>query len=171
MVRLLLEDVTLLKQEEVITAHVRFKGGATQTLTMAVSRGRCSPPELLTLIDELLSDFTDAETAEQLNQCGWHTYEGLPFTAARVVSFRRYHQLKDHGTRLTERGLLSANEAAKAYGVCRETLMSWARAGLVSTYRINDRGMLAFPPPDEHAPVKHAHKYQTTRSSCGRSAV
>jgi hypothetical protein len=94
----------------------------------------------------LLSDFTDAETAEQLNQRGWCTYEGLPFTAARVVSFRRYHQLKDHGTRLTERGLLSANEAAKAYGVCRETLMSWARAGLVSTYRINDRGMLAFPP-------------------------
>jgi len=171
MVRLLLEDVTLLKQEEVITAHVRFKGGATQTLTMAVSRGRCSPPELLALIDQLLSDFTDAETAEQLNQRGWHTYEGLPFTAARVVSFRRYHQLKDHGTRLTERGLLSANEAAKAYGVCRETLMLWARAGLLSTYRINDRGMLAFPPPDEHAPVKHAHKYQKNRSSCGRSAV
>ena len=171
MVRLLLEDVTILKQEKVITAHIRFKGGATQTLTIAVNRGRCSPPELIALLDQLLSDFTDAQTAEQLNQRGWHTYEGLPFTAARVVSFRRYHQLKDHGTRLAERGLLSADEAAKAYGVCRETLMLWARSGLLTTYRINDRGMLAFPPPDEHAPVKHAHKYQTTRSSCGRSAV
>ncbi len=29
MVRLLLEDVTVQGQEEVITAHVRFKGGAT----------------------------------------------------------------------------------------------------------------------------------------------
>ena len=73
MVRLLLDDVTLLKQEEVITTHVRFKGGATQTLAMPISRGRCSPPELLALIDQLLSDFTDAETAEQLNQRGWHT--------------------------------------------------------------------------------------------------
>ena len=40
MVRLLLEDVTLLQQREVITAQVRFKGGATETVTVAVSCGR-----------------------------------------------------------------------------------------------------------------------------------
>ena len=40
MVRLLLEDVTLLADPEVITAQVRFKGGATETVTVAVSRGR-----------------------------------------------------------------------------------------------------------------------------------
>ena len=163
MVRLLLEDVTLTRQEEVITAHVRFKGGATQTITVAVSRGRCSSPELIALIDQLLSDFTDAQVAEQLNQRGWHTYEGQPFTAARVVSLRRYHELKDHGTRLSERGLLSANEAAKAYGVCRQTIMEWGKAGLLPTYQINDRGMVVFPPPDEHAPVKNAHKFAKTR--------
>jgi hypothetical protein len=33
LVRLLLEDVTLIKTEE-ITAHVRFKGGITKTLTL-----------------------------------------------------------------------------------------------------------------------------------------
>jgi DNA invertase Pin-like site-specific DNA recombinase len=163
MVRLLLEDVTILKQEEVLTAHVRFKGGATHTMTIAVSRGRCSPPELIALIDQLLSDFTDAQTAEQLNQRGWRTYEGKPFTAARVVSLRRYHQLKDHGTRLFEQGLLNADEAAKAYGVCRQTLLLWGRAGLLPTYRVDDRGTVAFSLPDEHAPVRHAHKYQKTR--------
>src|SRR5207244_7190746 len=47
MVRWLLEDVTVLRQEEVITAHVRFKGGATQTITVPVGRGRCSSPELI----------------------------------------------------------------------------------------------------------------------------
>jgi Recombinase zinc beta ribbon domain/Recombinase len=171
MVRLLLEDVTVLRQEDAITAHVRFKGGATQTLTVPVSRGHCSSPELIALIDQLLEDFTDAEVAEQLNGRGWRTYEGKPFTAARVLSLRRYRQLKDHGTRLAERGLLSAEEAASAYGVCRQTLMQWGQAGLLPMYRVNDRGMVAFPPPDEHAPRKHAHKYQTTRSSCGRSAV
>ena len=125
-------------------------------------RGRCSPPELIVLIDQLLSDFTDAQTAEQLNQRGWHTYEGKPFTAARVVSLRRYHQLKDHGTRLFSRGLLSADEAAKAYGVCRQTLLLWGKAGLLPTYLVDDRGIVAFLPPDEHAPVKNAHKYQKT---------
>ena len=171
MARLLLSDVTVLKQEEVIVVHVRFKGGATHTITVPLSRGRRSTPELIALIDQLLDDYTDAEVAEQLTQRGWRTYEGKPFTAARVLSLRRYQQLKTHGTRLAERGLLSAEEAASAYGVCRETLMAWGRAGLLPMYRINDQGTAVFPPPDEHAPAKHAHKYQTTRSSCGRSAV
>jgi DNA invertase Pin-like site-specific DNA recombinase len=163
MVRLLLEDVTILGQEEAIMAHVRFKGGAIHTITVAMSRGRCSPPELIALIDQLLSDFTDAEVAAQLNQRGWRTYEGKPFAAARVLSLRRYHHLKDRGTRLAERGLLSAEEAASAYGVCPQTIMAWGRAGLLPMYRVNDQGTAVFPPPDEHAPVKNAHKYQRTR--------
>src|SRR6266567_3294145 len=171
LVRLLLTDVTVLRQEEVIAVHVRFKGGAQQSITVPLSRGRRSTPELIALIDQLLDDYTDAEVAEQLTQRGWRTYEGKPFSAARVLSLRRYQQLKDHGTRLAERGLLSADEAASAYGVCRQTIMAWGRAGLLPMYRINDQGTAVFPPPDEHAPVKNAHKYQTTRSSCGRSAV
>lgn len=171
MVRWLLEDVTLLRQEDIITAHIRFKGGATQTITVPVGRGRCSSPELVRRIDQLLEQFTDAEVAEQLNKQGWRTYEGNPFQAARVISLRRYHQLKPHSTTLAERGLLSAEEAAAAYGVCRETLMAWGRAGLLPMYRINDQGTAAFPPPDEHAPRKNAHKFAKTRSSCARSAV
>jgi len=162
MVRLLLEDVTLLQQQEVITAHVRFKGGATETITVAVSRGRRHPPQLLALIDQLLEDSTDAGVAEQLNHLGWRTFNGKPFRAARVLSLRRDHQLKDHGTRLRERGLLTADEAASAYGVCRETIMAWGRAGVLPTYRINDHGIVVFPPPNGHAPQKYAHKYQTT---------
>src|SRR6266851_2898925 len=75
MVRLLLEDVTL-RKDEVLTAQVRFKGGATQTITLPISQGRRSAQEVLTLIDQLLDDYTDAEVAEHLNQRGWRTYEG-----------------------------------------------------------------------------------------------
>ena len=58
--------------------------------------------------------------AEQLNQRGWRTYKGKPFHARRVLSLRRDHQLKDHGTRLRERGLLTADEAASGlWGVPR----------------------------------------------------
>jgi DNA invertase Pin-like site-specific DNA recombinase len=171
MVRLLLEDVTLLQHQEVITAQVRFKGGATETISVAMSRGRRHPPQLLVLIDQLLEDYTDSGVAEQLNHLGWRTFNGKPFRAARVLSLRRDHQLKDHGTRLRERGLLTAEEAASAYGVCRETIMAWGRAGVLPTSRMNDHGMVVFPPPDGHAPQKYAHKYPKTRSLCGRSAV
>ena len=163
MVRLLLEDVTLLQHQEVITAQVRFKGGATETVTVAVSRGRRHPPQLLALIDQLLEDYTDSGVAEQLNQRGWRTFKGKPFDGRRVLSLRRDHQLKDHGTRLRERGLLTAEDAALAYGVCRETIMAWGRAGVLPTSRMNDHGMVVFSPPDEYAPVKYAHKYSQTR--------
>jgi hypothetical protein len=162
--------VTLL-QDEVITAHVRFKGGATQTLPLPISHGRRCAPQLIELIDQLLDDSTDAEVAEQLNQRGWRTYGGNLFHARRVLSLRRDYHLKDHGSRLRERGMLTADEAAKAYGVCRQTIMEWGRAGLLPTYRTNDRGMVVFPPPDEHAPQKNTRKYQKTPSLYGRSAV
>lgn len=173
MVRWLLEDVTVKREEDAITAHIRFKGGATQTITVPVGRGRCSSPELITLIDTLLEDYTDAEVAVQLNEQGWRTYEGKPFTAARVLSLRRYRHLKDHATRLAERGWLRVSEAAKAYGVCRETLMLWGRAGLLPMARINEQGTAMFPPPDQDAPRKNVHKFAKTktRSSCERSAV
>jgi hypothetical protein len=162
MARLLLEDVTLL-QDEVITARVRFKGGAKETITVPISHGRRSAPQLMALIDQLLDDHTDAGVAEQLNQRGWRTYEGRPFHARRVLSLRRYQQLKDHGVRLRERGLLTAHEAAHAYGVCRQTIMDWGRAGLIPMYDTNDRGVALFAPPDEHAPQKGARKYAKTR--------
>jgi len=94
MVRLLLEDVTVLSDEETITAHVRFKGGATETITVAVSHGRCYPSQLIGLLDHLLEDSTDAETAEQLNQRGWRTFAGKPFDARRVLALRRDHHLR-----------------------------------------------------------------------------
>jgi hypothetical protein len=128
-----------------------------------VSRGRRHPPQLLGLIDQLLEDYTDAGVAEQLNQRRWRTFKGKPFDARRVLSLRRDHRLKDHGTRLRERGLLSADEAACAYGVCRETIMAWGRAGVLPTFRMNDHGMVVFSPPDEYAPQKYAHKYAKTR--------
>src|SRR3989440_2642719 len=164
MVRWLLEDVTVLRQEDVITAHIRLKGGATQTITVPVGRGRCSSPELIALIDALLEDFTDAEVAMHLNEQGWRTYEGKPFTAARVLSLRRYRRLKDHATRLAEKGWLNASDAASAYGVCRETLMAWGRAGLLPVSRINEQGTAMFPPPGQDAPRKNAHKFAKTNT-------
>jgi hypothetical protein len=103
------------------------------------------------------------DQAEQLNQRGWRTYEGKLFHATRILSLRRYHQLKDHGTRLRERGLLSASEAAHAYGVCRQTIMDWGRVGRIPMYQADGRGIALFPPPDAHASQKYVHPSHKTR--------
>ena len=102
--RLLLEDVTL-RKDEVITAQLRFPGGATQTVTLPISQGRRSAQEIITLMDQLLDEYPDAEGAEQLNQRGWRTYEGKLFHATRVLSERALQPLEEPwslapGTRL-----------------------------------------------------------------------
>lgn len=162
LLRVLGEDVTL-RQDDVITAHVRFTGGAIQTITVPVSQGRRSAAQVIALIDQLLEDDTDAQVAEQLNQRGERTYEGHPFPGMRIVSLRRAYHLKDHGMRLRERGRLSAEDAAKAYGVSRQTIMEWGRAGIIPMERINEHGMAVFPPPDAQAPKKGSHNVPKAR--------
>src|SRR6266700_7688528 len=64
MVRLLLEDVTLLKADEVV-AHIRFRGGATHTLRLPVPRSapevRKTHPTVVAEIDRLMDDHTDTD--------------------------------------------------------------------------------------------------------------
>jgi hypothetical protein len=72
--RLLIEDVTVHKADQII-AHIRFKGGATQTITVALpppfAQSRLTAPSTLEAIDRLLDEYTDAQVAEQLNQQGY----------------------------------------------------------------------------------------------------
>ena len=100
-VRLILADVTLVKDHE-IRAAIRFPGGATHTLHVPLPRpfaqARTTLPETIATIDKLLDDYVDSEVAEQLNQQHITTLEGLAFTGSHVSALRRAHQLKSKST-------------------------------------------------------------------------
>ena len=121
-VRLLIEDVTVQKTDHIV-AQIRFKGGATRTLTVPLpppfTQSRLTPAETLAMIDRLLDTSTDAEVAAQLNAQGYRTFAGLPFQATHVSQLRRAHGLKDRWTRLREAGMLTAEEVAASFGVTR----------------------------------------------------
>jgi hypothetical protein len=59
MIRLLVEDVTMLCSEQ-ITLHVRFRGGATRTVTL---------PKPLRSWEGWM---TDAEVVGKIDQVAWH---------------------------------------------------------------------------------------------------
>jgi len=65
-VRWLLEDVTVYKTDQIV-AHIRFKGGVTQTITVALpppfAQSRLTAPSTLEAIDRLLDEYTDARGA------------------------------------------------------------------------------------------------------------
>jgi hypothetical protein len=149
--RLLLEDVTVQKTDHIV-AHIRFKGGATRTLTVPLppsfAQSRLTPAETLAAIDRLLDTSTDAEVAAQLNAQGYCTFAGLPFQATHVSQLRRAHGLKDRWTRLREAGLRTADEVAAHLGVTAQTIWHWYHRGWITGMRYNDRGTCLFVPPE-----------------------
>jgi DNA invertase Pin-like site-specific DNA recombinase len=84
MARLLIEDVTLIRSPEQVTAHIRFKGGANQCIHVPVRRPR-TDPRALAMAQRLLEDHHDhASIAETLNQMGIKTASGKNFTPKTV---------------------------------------------------------------------------------------
>jgi len=71
MVRLLIEDVTLIKGTE-ITMHIRFRGGAIRTLGVPAPMNswqlRKTSKEVISQIDRLLDRYTDVKIADILRR-------------------------------------------------------------------------------------------------------
>lgn len=149
-VRLLVEDVTL-RKSDVITADIRFKGGATRTLTVPLPKpfmlSRLTPTATLAALDRLLDTCTDEQAANQLNLLGYHTFAGLPFQAAHVSQLRRAHGLKNRYTRLREAGMVTADEIAAHMGVTTQTVWHWYRRGWITGTCYNNRGTCLFQMP------------------------
>ncbi len=120
MVRLLVEDVTVVKRDS-ITLHVRFRGGAMQTLIIpapldAWHRRRTSD-RTVGEINKLLEDHTCAEIAGILNSKGLPTGTGAPFSAEIVDRLIHGRKLRSRQTRLRDRGYLTLPEIAAALGI------------------------------------------------------
>jgi len=92
MARLLIEDVTLVRSPEQVKAHIRFKGGASQTIHAPVRR-RSTDPRGVVMAQRLLEDHHDHPSiAEVLNQAGIQTARGKNFTAKNVRHILHNHQ-------------------------------------------------------------------------------
>ena len=159
MVRLLLEDVTLVRTDQIV-AHVRFRGGATRTVRLPLPLGaadlRRTDPAVVADLDRLLDEHTDAEAAELLNAAGMAPSVAGRFTAAIVAHLRHKYGLADRFTRLRDRGLLTLAEISALLGANPSTVKVWARAGRLPSELARDNGVRLFPVP---ADLHH---------SCGR---
>jgi DNA invertase Pin-like site-specific DNA recombinase len=150
MVRLLIDDVTLVKTDR-IHLHVRLRGGQTTTLTIPIPlkawQARQTNPDTLATLDRLLDEHTDAETAQLLNQDGHRSGEGKPFTARIVLDIRRSNNLPSHADRLRVKGLLTLTELADHLAVHSTTIKRWHHAGLLPSHKANDKNERLYEPP------------------------
>ena len=157
MVRLLIADVTLRREDKLITAQVRFKTGQTAIFEVAVGLPaydiRRTPAEVVAIVDRLLDDHTEAGVAAELNRRGVISGTDQLFNPGMVSHIRRNYGLAARHDRLRAQGLVSLQEVAAHMGVHPSTVKAWRRQGRLVSVQVNDKGEHYFEVPD-HPPYK-----------------
>ena len=158
MVRLLVEDVTLTKAQEV-RVQIRFKAGATRTLMLPLPpnawQRRMTRPEVVAEIDRLLKTSTEEQIAGRLNQQGHRSGTGQPFTSSLVGKIRRAYHLRSCYDHLREAGLLTLPEIARQLSVNPKTVKIWRNHGLLTGHPYNDKKECLYEPVGQNALGKH----------------
>jgi len=151
MIRLLVEDATLVKEHALIRVHVRFRGGKTESLEVTPPpkswEKRLTSPEAVAEIDRLLDDHTLDEIAGIVNRLGYRSGDGLLFTRQILKNVCAAYRLKSRKQRLLAAGLISRRELAERLGVGCQTIARWHRAGRLVARRCNDKNEYLFEPP------------------------
>ena len=167
MLGLLIEDVTLIKQRQ-ITAAVRFRGGATTTLTLprplTAQQLRVTHDDVRRQIDALLDEYTDAQVAHVLNERGLRTGAGDAFNSDNVQWVRYAHKLKSLKQRLLDEGWLTGRQTQDQLGVKRSTLQRWRATDRLKARICNDLGEWLYwlPPETEVGSTKGTQKDNST---------
>ena len=157
MVRLLIEDVTLLRGKQ-IQLRLRFRGGADQTLTLTnplrAWELRMTNSEVVAEIDQLLNAHTYGEIAAILNERGLRSGTGQSFTARFIARIQLHYGLKPRYDRLRDKGLLTLEEMAQALKVHPKTVKTWATYGMLRRHPYTDKPECLYERPRQDAPRK-----------------
>ena len=142
-VRLLIEDVTLLQGPREISINVMFKGGAIhQTSVNRPLRAWekwATDPEVIKEIDRLLDTNTASEIAEILNEKGFISGKGQPFSKKKINELIFQYQLNTRYERLRKKGLLTLTEAAARLNVPANKIKQLKDENRIKYYRYSDR--------------------------------
>ena len=179
---LIIDDVTLLKGKK-LKVHVRFRGGATTTLTLppplTAQEQFATKPEVIAEIDALLSNHTNKEVITILNQRGHRTGMGNQFNADSLNWVMYNHGLDSQKQRLRKAGFLTRNDMVAILGRRNWQIRDMQTRGLFRARTVNDGGEWLFNPIAEQAEeirqlaVEHNKmgKGGTSATSTGRGAV
>lgn len=160
MIRLIIEDVTLINTavREKIKIHVRFKGGASRSLTIdpppLAWETRQTHPEVIAEFDQLLDQHTYGEIAKILNERGSKPGMAKKFSPRLINQLRHSYQLKTPYARGRERGLLTRDEIAKKLKVSPLTVNKWRIHGIIKSHKFSDKPEYLYPPPGRNIPKK-----------------
>jgi len=152
MARLLLEDVALLRGQD-IQVQLRFKGGATKELRLPLPKSgwalRKTKSEIIAEIDRLLEQHNENEVARLLNEQGWCSSTGCQFNVRMVEQLRHKNNLKDRRHRLCQQGWLTVQQIAALLGCHCGHVNHWRKAGLINSVQFSGKCARLYERPNE----------------------
>jgi hypothetical protein len=150
LIRLLITDITLIKTNDGITVHVRWRGGADHSMTLPLPlnawQARRTPQTTITLIDQLLNEHTYRQVSDILTQRDITSGDGNTFTTDRLRAHCHTYQLRSHYQRLRNAGLLTLDEIAEQLRAHPHSIKRWYRLGLITGRLADDRGTCLYHP-------------------------
>jgi hypothetical protein len=162
MLRLLIDDVTMVRGERTIRIQIRWKGGATTALERPRPLGapdlRRTPAAIVEMIRALATEQTDRQIAETLNGRALRSGTGQPFTRLLVRVIREAYGIPRLAEHLRAAGWLTSTEIAAQLGVHHTTAKRFAGEGVLRGRRADDAGRILFEPPTGPLPRAHPGK-------------
>ena len=169
MVRLLIEDVTLMRDGQEVEVYIRFKTGAIVKELFRIPSSGNKPtaidPRIIRKIDQMSSEHTAGEIAKKLNEEGViHPTLGKFDTNAVVYLLRRFN-IQTRYSRLRAKGYVSQEELAERCGVGAQTIKRWRRSGWINAERYNDQPEYLYEPTLNALPAHIANQYSSILSA------
>ena len=161
LLRLLIDDVTLARDEELIHVHIRWKGGATTSLELPRPRSNFelvrTPAAVIDEVRLLATAQTDDQIACTLNSRGYRSGRGKSFTRQRIAYVRSCYGIESYHQQLQRNGWLTLPEIAREIGVHPQTAWTYAKKGLLRAVRANAKHLL-FEPLSVRSPFARPSK-------------
>jgi DNA invertase Pin-like site-specific DNA recombinase len=155
LLRLLVEDVTLLKRNR-LSLHVRLRGGQHRSIDLPLPLSawqlRKTDPALVSAVDKLIEHHTDPEVARILNERGVRSGDGRPISLEILRHLKQNYQLRSRRERMRERGLLTSEEVAERLGISATTVNGWRRIGILVGHASDGRGNYLYEDPGPNPP-------------------
>lgn len=152
MVRLLISDVTLTKTDH-LKIQIRFKGGATAEHIIPLAQSACEErkhsPEVISEIDRLLTNHSEAQIAKILNEKGFKSGTGMQFDARKIRVIRRAYNIPGFYSRLRNSGFMTAAELGRKYKMERFAVSQWIRSGEMEFHKYDKDRYLYRPIKNE----------------------
>jgi len=150
MTRLLIEDVTLKRQDHEVEIYIRFKTGTMIKKTMSIARSGNKPTiiaaDIIEQIKKLSETHTAGEIAKTLNEANTKHPTITTFNTNAITHLFKRFKIPTRYERLRAVGYYDQEELSKKFEVTIQTIKRWRKLKWLDGEYYNDQKEYLYKP-------------------------